>query len=50
METYDEVKQPYIGLKFVEVKQGLGVVKVHPGSPANDSGIQLGDVVLSVND
>jgi len=38
-----------IGLSVAEVKQGLRVVQVFPGSPAAEAGIEVGEVVVSVN-
>jgi carboxyl-terminal processing protease len=37
-----------IGLSVVEVKKGLGVAQVFPRSPADQAGIEVGDVVVSV--
>ena len=37
-----------IGLSVVSVKQGLHVVKVFRGSPAEEAGIEAGDTIVSV--
>lgn len=37
-----------VGLSVIEVKKGLKVVKVFHGSPAEQGGIELGDVIVSV--
>jgi carboxyl-terminal processing protease len=37
-----------IGLSVVSVKQGLHVVKVFHGSPAEEAGIEAGDTIVSV--
>lgn len=37
-----------VGLSVIEVKKGLKVVKVFHGSPAEEGGIEVGDVIVSV--
>jgi carboxyl-terminal processing protease len=37
-----------IGLSVVEVKRGLRVAQVFPRSPADEAGIEVGDIVISV--
>ncbi len=37
-----------IGLSVIEVKRGLRVARVFPGSPAAEAGIEAGDTVVSV--
>ncbi|HEX5763050.1 MAG TPA: S41 family peptidase [Solirubrobacterales bacterium] len=37
-----------VGLSVVEVRRGLRVVKVFPGSPAEEAGIDVGETVVSV--
>lgn len=38
-----------VGLSVTEVRRGLRVVKVFPGSPAEKAGIGIGDTIVSVN-
>jgi carboxyl-terminal processing protease len=38
-----------IGLSVSPVKRGLRVVKVFPGSPAREAGIEAGDVIVAVD-
>ena len=49
MEVSGEVRRPYVGVSFTEDGNGLAVVRIQPGSPAERSGIQLGDVVIEIN-
>jgi len=37
-----------VGLSVIEVKKGLKVVKVFKGSPAEQGGIEVGDVIVAV--
>ena len=37
-----------IGLTVTEVKQGLRIEKVFPGSPAEQAGLESGDLIVSV--
>ena len=38
-----------VGLSVVEVKKGLRVAQVFPGSPAEEAGIEVGDTIVSVD-
>ncbi len=38
-----------IGISVVEVKQGLKVERVFPGSPAEKAGLEVGDTIVSVD-
>ncbi len=38
-----------VGLSVVEVKKGLRVAQVFPGSPAEQAGIEVGDTIVSVD-
>jgi carboxyl-terminal processing protease len=38
-----------VGLSVVEVKKGLRVAQVFPGSPAEGAGIEVGDTIVSVD-
>jgi carboxyl-terminal processing protease len=38
-----------IGISVVEVKQGLKVERVFPGSPAEQAGLEVGDTLVSVD-
>ena len=49
MEVSGEVRRPYVGLSFTEDSNGLAVVRIQPRSPAERSGILLGDVVIEIN-
>ena len=49
MELAGHVKKPYIGMSFTPNNTGLVVLKIQPESPAEKAGIQIGDVILTVN-
>jgi carboxyl-terminal processing protease len=38
-----------VGLSVIEVKKGLRVAQVFPGSPAEGAGIEVGDTIVSVD-
>lgn len=40
---------PGIGISFQNFPDGLHVVDITPGSPANKSGVHIGDIVTSIN-
>jgi len=54
IEKYGLVEQPYLGLSYkvidipAESQRGLLIYGIAPGSPAESSGITVGDVILAV--
>jgi len=40
----------YLGAYVEETKDGVKVMDVRPASPADDAGLQTGDLILSIND
>ncbi|WP_459195440.1 S1C family serine protease [Wukongibacter baidiensis] len=57
-DKYGAVKKPHLGTEFEEdwaakvglpSKGGLRIVKIETNSPAQQSGLKLGDVLLSIN-
>jgi len=40
----------YLGAYVEETKDGVKVMDVRPASPADDAGLQAGDLILSIND
>ncbi|MEE4248282.1 MAG: PDZ domain-containing protein [Kangiellaceae bacterium] len=50
MEVSGTVRKPYVGMSFTEHGPGgLAVVRVQPRSPAERSGIQIGDIITHIN-
>ncbi len=51
LETLPETEEaPYLGIGVQEKESSLKIVKVVDGSPAEESGIREGDVLISIND
>lgn len=39
----------YLGIQYIKVRDGVRVVEVFPGSPAEKVGLALGDLILSTD-
>jgi putative serine protease PepD len=50
IESTGKVVRPYIGLRGVAEHGGVQVTKVHPNGPADNAGIQVGDLIESIDD
>mmetsp|Transcript_34716 Transcript_34716/g.61072 ORF Transcript_34716/g.61072 Transcript_34716/m.61072 type:complete len:317 (-) Transcript_34716:20-970(-) len=44
-----KVERPYLGFSFTDTSTGLAVLKVQKGSPAEVSGLQVGDIISEAN-
>jgi putative serine protease PepD len=42
-------QQPFLGVSLQDATSGAGVAQVVPGSPADDAGLQAGDVITKVD-
>lgn len=49
LEGRGGVERPYLGFSFTDTHAGLAVLKVQKGSPAEQSGIEVGDILYEVN-
>jgi len=49
ISTNGSIAHPYLGVQSQLTDQGLVVVAVEPGSPADDAGIQAGDVLVGID-
>jgi serine protease Do len=49
LEGKGSVARPYLGFSFTDTNSGLAVLKVQKGSPAERSGIQVGDILTEAN-
>jgi putative serine protease PepD len=50
IESAGKVVRPYIGLRGVAAHGGVQVANVHPHGPADNAGIQVGDLIESIDD
>jgi S1-C subfamily serine protease len=50
IESAGKVVRPYIGLRGTATHRGVQVSTVHPNGPAERAGIQVGDVIESIDD
>jgi S1-C subfamily serine protease len=50
IESAGKVIRPYIGLRGIAAHGGVHVTNVHPTGPAERAGIQVGDLIESIDD
>jgi S1-C subfamily serine protease len=48
--VYQEDEVAWLGVGVAETDEGVTVVEVIPGSPADDVGLRMGDVIVAVDD
>jgi S1-C subfamily serine protease len=48
ISTGESIAYPYLGIQTQPTTTGAGVVAVEPGSPADDAGVQAGDLITEV--
>jgi S1-C subfamily serine protease len=48
ISTGESIAYPYLGIQTQPTANGAGVVAVEPGSPADDAGVQAGDLITEV--
>ncbi|MCS7179377.1 MAG: PDZ domain-containing protein [Anaerolineae bacterium] len=42
-------ERPYLGVRYIERPRGAEIVEVVPGSPAEEAGLQVGDLIREVD-
>ncbi len=42
-------ERPYLGIRFVMRARGAEIVEVVPGTPADEAGLRVGDIILEVD-
>ncbi len=42
-------ERPYLGIRYRQLEEGAEVVRVDPDGPAEEAGLQVGDVILEVD-
>ena len=50
IERGGDVVYPYLGIQGRDTGEGQFVVAIEPGSPADDAGLQAGDLITAIND
>jgi S1-C subfamily serine protease len=49
VSAQEDAVQPYLGINIEPADEGAAVLRVIPGSPAADAGLERGDIITAVN-
>jgi putative serine protease PepD len=48
LEAGRTIERPYLGVRMTDADEGAQIIEVSPGSPADDAGLEPGDVVVAI--